>query len=125
MMPDVDVWALDDTALWERIARCARSQDMWARQMAAASNGERGPAYRQALAQWKEAREAYLEAMDEYDCRTLMRRYGAPVPQRTGCATGGLGPAGRPVGRTHAHHGDGRAGMAACAHAMAVGVLAW
>ena len=48
---------------------------MWARQMAAANTGERGPAYRQALAQWKEARGAYLEAMDEYDCRTLMRRY--------------------------------------------------
>ncbi len=30
MIPDVDVRALDDTALWERIARCARSQDMWA-----------------------------------------------------------------------------------------------
>lgn len=56
MMPDVDVWALTDTALWERITWCARSQDMWARQMAAASNGERGPAYRHALAQWKEAR---------------------------------------------------------------------
>lgn len=56
MIPDVDVRALDDTALWERITWCARSQDMWARQMAAASNGERGPAYRQALAQWKEAR---------------------------------------------------------------------
>lgn len=56
MIPDVDVWALTDTALWERITWCARSQDMWARQMAAASNGERGPAYRHALAQWKEAR---------------------------------------------------------------------
>lgn len=43
--------------------------------MAAASNGERGPAYWHALAQWKEARGAYLEAMDEYDCRTLMHRY--------------------------------------------------
>lgn len=75
MTLDVDVRALTDTALWERITRCARSQDMWARQMAAANNGERGPAYRQALAQWKEARGAYLEAMDEYDCRTLMHRY--------------------------------------------------
>lgn len=43
MMPDVDVRALTDTALWEGITRCARSQDMWARQMAAANNGERGP----------------------------------------------------------------------------------
>ena len=56
MMPDVDVRALTDTALWEGITRCARSQDMWARQMAAANNGERGPAYRHALAQWKQAR---------------------------------------------------------------------
>lgn len=56
MTLDVDVRALTDTALWERITWCARSQDMWARQMAAANNGERGPAYRQALAQWKEAR---------------------------------------------------------------------
>lgn len=30
MMPDVDVWALTDTALWERITWCARSQGMWA-----------------------------------------------------------------------------------------------
>ncbi len=75
MMPDVDVRALTDTALWERITRCARSQDMWAHQMAAANTGERGPAYRHALVQWKEARGAYLEAMDEYDCRTPMRRY--------------------------------------------------
>lgn len=70
MTLDVDVWALTDTALWECITRCARSQDMWSRQMAAASNGDR-----HALAQWKEARGAYLEAMDEYDCRPLMHRY--------------------------------------------------
>ena len=30
MTLDVDVWALTDTALWERITWCARSQDMWA-----------------------------------------------------------------------------------------------